>query len=89
MPHFQRQSHAYRDRAAERRTLHGSFGVGPGQKRILGNDDGRELSPVSTSTEEAAAEALNMSFGTSSYARRMLESMGWKEVNYITFLRFA
>ncbi|KAK4844957.1 hypothetical protein QYF36_026469 [Acer negundo] len=73
------QSHAYRDRAAERRTLHGGFGVGPGQKRVLVNDDGRELSPVSTSTEEAAAEALNMSFGTGSYARRMLESMGWKE----------
>ncbi|TXG50226.1 hypothetical protein EZV62_022750 [Acer yangbiense] len=73
------QSHAYRDRAAERRTLHGGFGVGPGQKRVFGNDDDRELSSVSTSTEEAAAEALNMSFGTGSYARRMLESMGWKE----------
>ncbi|KAL5816216.1 hypothetical protein ACOSQ3_024594 [Xanthoceras sorbifolium] len=71
--------HAYRDRAAERRTLHGGFGVGPGQKRLMVSDDGRERSPVSTSTEEAAAEALNMSFGTGSYARRMLESMGWKE----------
>ncbi|KAK1564973.1 hypothetical protein Q3G72_016044 [Acer saccharum] len=58
---------------------HGGFGVGPGQKGVMVNNYGQELSPVSTSTEEAAAEASNMSFGTGSYARRMLESMGWKE----------
>lgn len=69
--------HVYRDRAAERRTLHGGFGVGPGQKNSrVGEDD---LPSSSTSTEEAAAEALNMSFGAGSYARKLLESMGWKE----------
>ncbi|OAY30832.1 uncharacterized protein LOC110631225 isoform X4 [Manihot esculenta] len=64
----------YRDRAAERRNFHGGFGVGPGQKSTLVDD---VCSPVST--EEAAAEALDMSFGSGSYARKMLEKMGWKE----------
>lgn len=68
----------YRDRAAERRTLHGGYGLGPGQKNQCG-DGGQETSPVSVSTEEAAAEALHMSFGAGSYARRVLEKMGWKE----------
>ncbi|XP_011042231.1 PREDICTED: uncharacterized protein LOC105137965 [Populus euphratica] len=72
-------SHAYRDRAAERRNLHGGFGVGPGQKSSLVGDVGGSSSPVSTSTEEAAAEALSMSFGAGSYARKILENMGWKE----------
>ncbi|XP_037493208.1 uncharacterized protein LOC105640335 isoform X2 [Jatropha curcas] len=70
--------HEYRDRAAERRTLHGGFGVGPGQKSSLADDVGGSPSP-STSTEEAAAEALNMSFGAGSYARKLLENMGWNE----------
>ncbi|CAK7348398.1 unnamed protein product [Dovyalis caffra] len=72
-------SHSYRDRAAERRNLHGGFGVGPGQKSSLVDDVGGSSSPVSTSTEEAAAEALSMSFGAGSYARKILENMGWKE----------
>eukprot|EP00258_Populus_trichocarpa_P034021 XP_024450040.1 uncharacterized protein LOC7480612 [Populus trichocarpa] len=72
-------SHAYRDRAAERRNLHGGFGVGPGQKSSLFGDVGGSSSAVSTSTEEAAAEALSMSFGAGSYARKILENMGWKE----------
>ncbi|XP_065875049.1 uncharacterized protein [Euphorbia lathyris] len=73
------RSHEYRDRAAERRSLHGGFGVGPGQKSSLFNDISGSTSPVSSSTEEAAAEALNMSFGAGSYARKILENMGWKE----------
>ncbi|KAJ0104736.1 hypothetical protein Patl1_18093 [Pistacia atlantica] len=73
------KSHAYRDRAAERRILHGGIGVGPGQKSVLVGDNGGELYPDSASTEDAAAEALEMSFGTGSYARRILEGMGWKE----------
>ncbi|KAJ6729386.1 D111/G-PATCH DOMAIN-CONTAINING PROTEIN [Salix viminalis] len=72
-------SQTYRDRAAERRNLHGGFGVGPGQKSSLFGDDGGSSSQVSTSTEEAAAEALSMSFGVGSYARKILENMGWKE----------
>lgn len=81
--HSQQASHAYRDRAAERRNLHGGFGVGPGQKSSLFGDVGGSSSPVSTSTEEAAAEALSMSFGAGSYARKILENMGWKEVCHL------
>ncbi|KAF5207935.1 G-patch domain-containing protein [Thalictrum thalictroides] len=69
---------AYRDRAAERRALHGGFGVGPGQKNS-GPDSEMKTPRVSDSTGEAAAEALHMSFGAGSYARRVLENMGWKE----------
>ncbi|PON96696.1 G-patch domain containing protein [Trema orientale] len=73
------RSYAYRDRAAERRALHGGFGVGPGQKNSMVGHNDLPSSPVSGSTEEAAAEALNMSFGAGSYARKILKSMGWKE----------
>ncbi|KAL4559733.1 hypothetical protein LXL04_031878 [Taraxacum kok-saghyz] len=71
----------YRDRAAERRSLHGGFGVGPGQKKSTDDVDFSSSSsdPVFDNPEEAAAEALNISFGVGSYARRMLENMGWKE----------
>ncbi|KAF3437483.1 hypothetical protein FNV43_RR20236 [Rhamnella rubrinervis] len=72
------RSNTYRDRAAERRALHGGFGVAPGQKNLVG-DDNLTSSSASESREEAAAEALNLSFGSSSYARRILKSMGWKE----------
>ncbi|KAL2935889.1 SUPPRESSOR OF ABI3-5, partial [Bienertia sinuspersici] len=68
----QHKTRVYRDRAAERRALHGGFGVAPGQKRSM--DD---ASPPPT--EEAAAEALEMSLGTGSYARKILKNMGWKE----------
>ncbi|KAL5554958.1 hypothetical protein UlMin_037194 [Ulmus minor] len=55
---YNRKEYTYKDRVAERRALHGGFGVGP---------------------EEATSKALNMSFGASSYARRILENMGWKQ----------
>ncbi|XP_077244240.1 D111/G-patch domain-containing protein [Tasmannia lanceolata] len=74
------KTYAYRDRAAERRILHGGFGIGPGQKNSVNDDIGGAAScSVSVHPEEAAAEAMNMSFGCGSYARRILESMGWKE----------
>ncbi|XP_059443074.1 uncharacterized protein LOC132175221 [Corylus avellana] len=73
------RNHVYRDRAAERRTLHGGFGVGPGQKNSIVSENDLPSSPASSGREEAAAEALNMSFGADSYARKLLESMGWKE----------
>ncbi|KAF8399747.1 hypothetical protein HHK36_015618 [Tetracentron sinense] len=73
------RSRAYRDRAAERRALHGGFGVGPGQKELGVGDAATESSPVYDCPEGAAAEALTMSFGAGSYARRLLEGMGWKE----------
>ncbi|KAE8676152.1 galactinol--sucrose galactosyltransferase-like [Hibiscus syriacus] len=67
-------SHVYRDRAAERRTLHGGFGLGPGQKSVATEHDSDP-----TCLEDAKSEALNKSFGEGSYARRILEGMGWKE----------
>ncbi|CAM8885683.1 unnamed protein product [Rhodiola kirilowii] len=73
------KAHAYRDRAAERRNLHGGFGVGPGQKKTTDDDDDSPSSPVSVPTEIAAAEALNLSFGAGSFSRKLLEKMGWKE----------
>lgn len=54
--------------------------MGPGQKSNSVGDNGGEYSPNYAYTEDAAAEALEMSFGTGSYARRILEGMGWKEV---------
>ncbi|KAM3247014.1 hypothetical protein P3L10_008781 [Capsicum annuum] len=68
----------YRDRAAERRALHGGFGVGPGQKVSPNSDDSVPLE-ASAGPEEALSESLNNSFGAGSYARRMLKNMGWKE----------
>ncbi|KAF6136618.1 hypothetical protein GIB67_016074 [Kingdonia uniflora] len=66
-----------RDRAAERLAFHGGFGVGPGQK--TSTDDVETTSSVFYSTDQAVAEAFNMSFGAGSYTKRMLENMGWKE----------
>ncbi|XP_027331994.1 uncharacterized protein LOC113847217 isoform X2 [Abrus precatorius] len=68
----------YRDRAAERRILHGGFGVGPGQKNLAISYNSPS-SPDTDCPQEAASEALEMSFGAGSYARKLLESMGWKE----------
>ncbi|KAJ4840178.1 hypothetical protein Tsubulata_002926 [Turnera subulata] len=72
---WQLKGHLYRDRAAERRALHGGFSLGPGQKSSPIDDAGSSSRP----NEEVAAEAMNMSFGAGSYARKILESMGWKE----------
>ncbi|KAK6795121.1 hypothetical protein RDI58_008574 [Solanum bulbocastanum] len=72
------RDHLYRDRAAERRALHGGFGVGPGQKFSPNSDDSVPLE-ASAGPEEALSESLSNSFGAGSYARRMLENMGWKE----------
>lgn len=73
-----KKEHIYRDRAAERRALHGGFGVGPGQKNSHISPDSGPSSPT-LPPEEAAAESLSMSFGAGSYARKILEGMGWKE----------
>lgn len=71
-----KSSSAYRDRASERRALHGSFGVGPGQKGTL--DDNCRSGTSQTSEAEVLFEATNASFGPGSYARKILQSMGWK-----------
>ncbi|XP_019088271.1 PREDICTED: uncharacterized protein LOC104721392 isoform X3 [Camelina sativa] len=74
------RSCSYRDRAAERRNLHGGYGVGPGQKGTMVGDNTDEHSVTDTASEEdAAAEALELSFGSGSYARRIMRNMGWKE----------
>ncbi|KAH6809444.1 hypothetical protein C2S51_027227 [Perilla frutescens var. frutescens] len=73
-----KKENIYRDRAAERRALHGGFGVGPGQKNSHTGSDSAPSSPT-LPPEEAAAESLSMSFGEGSYARKILEGMGWKE----------
>ncbi|XP_073141874.1 uncharacterized protein [Henckelia pumila] len=80
-PSSSRKDHVYRDRAAERRALHGGFGVGPGQKGSVTCSDSIPSSPTDIHPEEAASEALNISFGERSYARKILENMGWKEVS--------
>ncbi|CAJ2644556.1 uncharacterized protein LOC123898595 isoform X2 [Trifolium pratense] len=67
----------YRDRAAERRNLHGGFGVGPGQKNLAAGDD--TASSPDVCPQEATEEALKKSFGAGSYAGKLLEGMGWKE----------
>ncbi|KAF2541572.1 hypothetical protein F2Q68_00028914, partial [Brassica cretica] len=72
------RSSAYRDRAAERRNLHGGYGVGPGQK---GTMVGLIADEHDTGSEEdaTAEEALVLTFGSGSYARRIMGNMGWKE----------
>ncbi|KAG5019685.1 hypothetical protein JHK87_015540 [Glycine soja] len=54
--------HQYRDRTAERRILHGGFGMGPGQKN-LPDIYNTPSSPVDDCLQEATAEALEVSFG--------------------------
>lgn len=58
--------------------------MGPGQKSSSIDPNSDPSSP--TLPEDAAAESLIISFGEKSYARRLLESMGWKEVLIITHL---
>ncbi|CAL1390522.1 unnamed protein product [Linum trigynum] len=72
------ESHAYRDRAAERRKLHGGYGVGPGQKIPSINNPGSS-SPEPTATDEVEPDEGITPFGAGSYARKILEGMGWKE----------
>lgn len=55
--------------------------MGPGQKNSHNGSGSAPSSPTSPAEEAAAAaESLSMSFGEGSYARRILEGMGWKEV---------
>ncbi|XP_020269272.1 SUPPRESSOR OF ABI3-5 [Asparagus officinalis] len=79
-PPFQKcGSLPYRDRAAERRALHGGYSIGPGQKNLGSNLYEEEWTSQNSDPAEAAAEAMNMTFGKGSYARRVIEKMGWKE----------
>lgn len=79
---LQHQNFTYKDRAAARRTLYGDFSIGPGQKDTENRSFDEASSPSRySSAEDAAAEAINMSFGSGSYARRILENMGWNDVS--------
>ncbi|XP_024005766.1 uncharacterized protein LOC18029120 isoform X2 [Eutrema salsugineum] len=74
---IEQRSCSYRDRAAERRNLHGGYGVGPGQKGTMVGLNTEEHDTASE--EDATAEALEFSFGSGSYARKIMGNMGWKE----------
>ncbi|KAL2613262.1 hypothetical protein R1flu_024954 [Riccia fluitans] len=70
----------YRDRAAERRNLHGGFGIGPGQKGVSVIEEEKmeadeAVGMVGALEKAAAAPAL----GRENIGKRMLEGMGWKE----------
>ncbi|KAL3679781.1 hypothetical protein R1sor_022737 [Riccia sorocarpa] len=70
----------YRDRAAERRTLHGGFGVGPGQKGVSVVEQEKmeadeDAGMVGALEKAATAPPL----GRENIGKRMLEGMGWKE----------
>ncbi|KAJ4794223.1 D111/G-patch domain-containing protein [Rhynchospora pubera] len=68
-------SHRYRDRAAERRRLHGANGIAPCQK-----GDDRDMGCASDDDPTIAQEeARLLSFGTQSYAGKIMQSMGWKQ----------
>ncbi|CAN1347895.1 hypothetical protein LINPERPRIM_LOCUS41275 [Linum perenne] len=74
------RSHAYRDRAAERRKLHGGYGVGPGQKISSVSNPGISLpEELIAEDDEVEAEAPSTPFRAGSYARKILEGMGWQE----------
>ncbi|KAI4343686.1 hypothetical protein L6164_011005 [Bauhinia variegata] len=82
---WRRKTFQYRDRAAERRILRGGFGVGPGQKNSVGGDNDTLSSLVASCSREAAAEALNVSFGASSYTRKNFERHGLERGNVFSF----
>lgn len=61
--------------------MHGGYGVGPGQKGTLVGVNSDEDDDT-ICVEDAGAEALEFSFGSGSYARRIMGNMGWKQVTY-------
>lgn len=64
--------------------LHGDFSVGPGQKDAKNRSFHEPTSSSQHSDpEDAAAEAIKSSFGSGSYARRILKSMGWNDVSLL------
>ena len=75
---FQIHHQHYRDRASERRSLHGGSGIGIGQKCHHGGDDivDGDMTYESYHGDEPIFDA----FSSQSYGRRLLERMGWEEV---------
>lgn len=72
----------YRDRAAERRTLHRGFGIGPGQKLVSVHELEKEEAEAATEMPAALEKAASARrIGRDNIGKRMLEGMGWKEVS--------
>ncbi|KAG0617849.1 hypothetical protein M758_4G020100 [Ceratodon purpureus] len=70
----------YRDRAAERRTLHKGFGIGPGQKAVSVHELEKEEAEAATEMPAALKKAASARpIGRENIGKRMLEGMGWKE----------
>jgi len=76
----------YRDRAAERRTLHKGFGIGPGQKAVSVRELEKEEADAATEMPGALEKAASARpIGRDNIGKRMLEGMGWKEVSCVTW----
>ena len=76
----------YRDRAAERRTLHKGFGIGPGQKVVSVHELEKEEAEAATEMSAALEKAASARpIGRDNIGKRMLEGMGWKEVSCLYF----
>ncbi|CAM6028713.1 unnamed protein product [Sphagnum balticum] len=70
----------YRDRAAERRTLHRGFGTGPGQKGMPVHEIEKLEAETATEMPTALAKAAKARpLGSDNIGKRMLQGMGWKE----------
>ncbi|CAM6050481.1 unnamed protein product [Sphagnum compactum] len=70
----------YRDRAAERRTLHRGFGTGPGQKGMPVHEMEKLEAETATEMPAALAKAAKARpLGSDNIGKRMLQGMGWKE----------
>lgn len=77
----------YRDRAAERRTLHKGFGIGPGQKVVSVHELEKEEAEAATAMPAALEKAASARpIGRDNIGKRMLEGMGWKEVSYLYYI---
>ena len=76
----------YRDRAAERRTLHKGIGIGPGQKYISERELEKQEADAATQMPAVLAKtAAARPIGRDNVGKRMLEGMGWKEVSKTCF----
>jgi hypothetical protein len=85
---MEQRKQRYRDRAAERRTLHRGFGTGPGQKGMPVHEMEKLEAETATEMPTALAKAAKARpLGSDNIGKRMLQGMGWKEVSpkYLQF----
>jgi len=77
---MEQRKQRYRDRAAERRTLHRGFGTGPGQKGMPVHEMEKLEAETATEMPTALAKAAKARpLGSDNIGKRMLQGMGWKE----------